>query len=248
MAKGPFESTVGIRLVRADGTNLKAATILDIEGGGLTREIGTDGLPYFRLAASSLVGPQGPTGATGATGPQGITGPTGATGPQGPTGATGATGPQGDVGATGPTGATGADGSAATSHFIIIVDCAVPSNSGNYLPICGAGAGSSGSGSFLGFHVPADIVVEKISSVMRTIGATGSSGAYVITLYSGTDPDVMSSTGTTHSHDIVSQVSSISSVSVSYAAGTLLAAKLTTSGSVIGNGSMLSVTLWCRKA
>ncbi len=51
-----------------------------------------------------IAGPQGPTGATGATGPAGPTGATGATGPAGPTGATGATGP---AGPTGPTGATG---------------------------------------------------------------------------------------------------------------------------------------------
>ncbi len=61
-------------------------------------------------------GPQGPTGATGATGPAGPTGATGATGPAGPTGATGATGPAGPTGATGatgpagPTGPTGATG------------------------------------------------------------------------------------------------------------------------------------------
>lgn len=53
------------------------------------------------------IGPQGPTGPTGATGPQG---PTGATGPQGPAGPTGATGPQGLPGPTGPQGATGAQG------------------------------------------------------------------------------------------------------------------------------------------
>ncbi len=70
----------------------------------------------------SLVGPQGPAGATGAAGPQGPAGATGAAGPQGPVGATGlqgpagATGPQGLVGATGatgpqgPTGATGPQG------------------------------------------------------------------------------------------------------------------------------------------
>jgi hypothetical protein len=39
----------------------------------------------------SLVGPQGNTGATGATGPQGAVGATGATGPQGPAGANGRT-------------------------------------------------------------------------------------------------------------------------------------------------------------
>lgn len=64
----------------------------------------------------SLVGPQGPAGATGAAGPQGPAGATGATGPQGPVGATGlqgpagATGPQGLVGATGATGPQGPAG------------------------------------------------------------------------------------------------------------------------------------------
>ena len=43
----------------------------------------------------SVVGPQGPKGATGATGPQG------------PKGATGATGPQGEIGPQGPAGADG---------------------------------------------------------------------------------------------------------------------------------------------
>jgi Collagen triple helix repeat (20 copies) len=61
----------------------------------------------------SLVGPQGPQGATGPTGPQGTTGATGAVGPAGATGtagAAGAIGPQGAVGPIGPTGATGAAG------------------------------------------------------------------------------------------------------------------------------------------
>jgi len=67
-------------------------------------------------AGVSLIGPQGLSGATGATGPQGpigLTGATGATGPQGPiglTGAVGATGPQGPVGLTGAIGATGPQG------------------------------------------------------------------------------------------------------------------------------------------
>lgn len=41
-------------------------------------------------SSADLVGPQGPTGATGTTGPQGETGDTGATGPQGPAGNNGA--------------------------------------------------------------------------------------------------------------------------------------------------------------
>jgi hypothetical protein len=52
----------------------------------------------------SLVGPQGPAGATGAVGPQGPAGATGATGLQGPAGATGLQGPAGAVGPQGPSG------------------------------------------------------------------------------------------------------------------------------------------------
>jgi hypothetical protein len=64
-------------------------------------------------AGVSLVGSQGPTGATGLQGPAGATGPAGPTGPTGLTGATGAAGPQGatgPAGLTGPTGLTGATG------------------------------------------------------------------------------------------------------------------------------------------
>ena len=70
-------------------------------------------------AGVSLIGPQGLSGATGATGPQGpigltgATGTTGANGPQGPiglTGAVGATGAQGPIGLTGANGANGAIG------------------------------------------------------------------------------------------------------------------------------------------
>ncbi|MBO0884501.1 MAG: collagen-like protein, partial [Mycobacterium sp.] len=56
--------------------------------------------PVTWTLQASLVGPQGPTGATGAQGPQGNTGATGATGPQGPTGA------QGPAGQGVPTGGT----------------------------------------------------------------------------------------------------------------------------------------------
>ena len=52
-------------------------------------------------AGTSLVGPQGLTGATGATGPQGLQGPTGLTG------STGATGPQGIQGPAGINGTNG---------------------------------------------------------------------------------------------------------------------------------------------
>jgi hypothetical protein len=58
----------------------------------------------------SLVGPQGPQGATGPTGPQGTTGATGPAGAVGPIGPAGATGTAGAVGAIGPQGATGTTG------------------------------------------------------------------------------------------------------------------------------------------
>lgn len=57
--------------------------------------------------AGQIVGPIGPTGATGDTGP---TGPTGAQGEIGPTGATGNSGPTGPTGSTGSAGATGPTG------------------------------------------------------------------------------------------------------------------------------------------
>jgi Collagen triple helix repeat (20 copies) len=65
---------------------------------------------YAKNSGSSLPGPQGPQGLTGATGPQGPIGLTGATGPQGPTGLTGPTGPAGPIGLTGAAGPTGATG------------------------------------------------------------------------------------------------------------------------------------------
>ena len=58
-------------------------------------------------SGTSLVGPQGIVGATGAQGPIGLTG---ATGPQGPIGLTGATGPQGPAGTNGTNGINGLDG------------------------------------------------------------------------------------------------------------------------------------------
>ena len=56
------------------------------------------------VALTTITGPQGPIGNTGATGPQGATGLTGATGPQGPIGNTGATGLQGTAGTAGTNG------------------------------------------------------------------------------------------------------------------------------------------------
>jgi hypothetical protein len=89
-------------------------TETDPTGGSNYTITGTSQLlsvPYAMYAAasgSSIPGPQGPAGATGATGPQGPAGNDGATGPQGPAGATG---PQGITGATGPQGPQGPAGS-----------------------------------------------------------------------------------------------------------------------------------------
>lgn len=73
---------------------------------GSTGAAGPTG-PTGATGASGSNGAVGPTGPTGATGGVGPTGPTGAQGVQGPTGPTGATGSQGPTGPTGPTGATG---------------------------------------------------------------------------------------------------------------------------------------------
>lgn len=55
----------------------------------------------------TIVGPVGPTGATGSPG---VVGPTGVTGSPGPVGPTGPTGANGEPGPVGPTGAAGAPG------------------------------------------------------------------------------------------------------------------------------------------
>jgi hypothetical protein len=68
---------------------------------------------HTTLAATPLVGPQGPPGPAGIIGPpgvDGVDGPPGATGATGPTGATGSTGSTGSTGPTGPTGRTGPTG------------------------------------------------------------------------------------------------------------------------------------------
>ena len=76
-------------------------------------EVGVAGPQGVTVAATTVPGPQGPTGVQGPigpTGPQGDVGAVGPTGPQGatgPIGLTGPTGPQGIQGATGPTGLTG---------------------------------------------------------------------------------------------------------------------------------------------
>ena len=61
-------------------------------------------------SGTSLVGPQGPTGAQGPQGDAGAQGVQGDTGPQGPQGEQGIQGIQGPAGNDGATGATGADG------------------------------------------------------------------------------------------------------------------------------------------
>lgn len=93
--------------------------------GGPPGPQGPDGLSAYEVAVeegfvgteeqwlASLVGPAGPTGATGATGPAGSTGATGATGPAGP---------QGEQGATGPAGATGAQGDPGESAYRVALD------------------------------------------------------------------------------------------------------------------------------
>ena len=60
--------------------------------------------------SASLVGPTGPTGATGNIGPTGSDGNSGAVGPTGDTGSVGALGPTGATGETGPTGPAGLAG------------------------------------------------------------------------------------------------------------------------------------------
>lgn len=77
------------------GTGINGDFYLDVATGNV----------YQKASGSwtlqgNIKGPQGNTGATGATGPQGATG---ATGPQGATGATGPTGPAGPQGTPGPT-------------------------------------------------------------------------------------------------------------------------------------------------
>ena len=87
------------------------------------------------------VGPQGPTGAQGATGPQGPTGAQGATGPQGATGATGLTGPQGPTGAAASGGLTG--------YVVIVSGLQHVEDNGRNIPLfCGFGKKVLGGGYF----------------------------------------------------------------------------------------------------
>ena len=72
----------------------------------------------------NLIGPIGPTGATGSTGPMGPQGPTGSQGPAGPQGATG---PQGPIGPQGIDSGFGSFGSFYdTSTVSLVVDVATP--------------------------------------------------------------------------------------------------------------------------
>ena len=76
-----------------------------------TSGIGVNGNFYINTTTHFLFGPKSsgawPAG-TSIIGPQGAAGATGATGPQGSAGATGSQGPQGPVGSTGPQGPAGA--------------------------------------------------------------------------------------------------------------------------------------------
>jgi len=106
--------------------------------------------------------------------------------------------------------------------------------------------GSPSTG-FYGLPIPANMTVEAISSTLRTAGTTGSSGAYVITLYTGTSTASMSSTGTTHQHSITATRSGDTAVSQAYAAGSILAIKLSGTGSITGQGTVLTIVLWCKR-
>jgi hypothetical protein len=138
-------------------------------------------------------------------------------------------------------------GVATAGYFPIVFGVATPNTAGNYVPMDGNAAGASPSTGFYGLPIPANMTVEAISSTLRTAGKTASSGAYVITLYTGTSTASMSSTGTTHQHSITATRSGDTAVSQAYAAGSILSVKLTGTGSITGNGSVLTITLWCRK-
>ncbi len=138
-------------------------------------------------------------------------------------------------------------GVATAGYFPIVFTTGSPTSAGNYMPMHGDGAGAGMSASFYGMPIPAAMTVEAISSTLRTAGTTASSGAYVATLYTGTVTSSMSSTGTTHQHSITATRSGDTAVSQAYAAGSILAIKLSGTGSITGNGSVLTIVLWCRK-
>jgi hypothetical protein len=147
---------------------------------------------YWVESASSNVGSQGPTGATGPTGPNstvtgptGAQGPTGATGAQGPTGATGAqglyvtgpTGPQGPTGIRGitgpqgiqgPTGPTGAGGPTGPQGEIGETGPSVTGPTGPQ--------GATGPRGFTGFTGPQGATGATGASVTGPTGAAGPTG------------------------------------------------------------------------
>ena len=136
---------------------------------------------------------------------------------------------------------------ATSCYFPLVFTVAFPNTGGHYVPLHGDGAGAAPSASFYGMPIPAAMTVEVISSTLRTAGTTASSGAYVITLWTGTVTTSMSATGTTHQHSITATRSGDTAVSQAYAAGSILAIKLSGTGSITGNGSDLTITLWCKK-
>ena len=136
---------------------------------------------------------------------------------------------------------------ATSCYFPIVFGVATPNTAGNYVPMDGNAAGASPSTGFYGLPIPANMTVEAISSTLRTAGTTASSGAYVITLYTGTSTASMSSTGTTHQHSITATRSGDTAVSQAYAAGSILAIKLSGTGSITGQGTVLTITLWCKR-
>jgi hypothetical protein len=107
----------GVSLVGPQGT---AGNTVRYGTGAPANTLGVDGDFYINTtthffygpkasgawpAGTSLIGPQGPIGATGVAGP---IGPTGSQGPIGPPGVQGATGPAGVAGPPGPQGPAGA--------------------------------------------------------------------------------------------------------------------------------------------
>ena len=74
--------------------------------------------PQGQRGPTGAIGPMGPQGLIGPTGPAGATGLMGPTGPQGVQGEVGPTGPVGLIGATGPTGATGPIGATGPAGVI----------------------------------------------------------------------------------------------------------------------------------
>lgn len=136
---------------------------------------------------------------------------------------------------------------ATSCYFPIVITVAFPNTGGHYVPLHGDAAGAAPSASFYGMPIPAAMTVEVISSTLRTAGTTASSGAYVITLWTGTVTTSMAATSTTHQHSITTTRSGDTAVSQAYSAGSILAIKLSGTGSITGNGSVLTITLWCKK-